>query len=416
MSLGRDKTPDDDNPNNPLHLMVKALYDRGISVVVAAGNDQTREVTQQVPAGYPEVMAVASTTAQTGENGYDESFPACAGVPSIKTDTASYFTTDGAFRGGTGVTVSAPGETQEDIFSYFDTCFLQPIGILSTALDGGTVELSGTSMASPHVAGVVALMWEKELSLGLTLAPELVRTRIRNNVDRLGTAPLDSPTEDYTFDGEREGVIWAPSAVGDSLPPRQDFPPVVSIVKPASGFNFNSGANILFEGTATDTEDGDIASALVWTSDRDGQIGTGRTFTRPLSNGNHVITTTVTDSGGNTRSATSSISVGATSNPTTVRATSVTFSLLGLDRLNYTVHVANEFGGPVAGATVEVDLYEYIFTGDLWISTTTSNNQGNAQFQLYPADFGCYVVAVRNVVAPGLTFVPGTPSNNFCNF
>ena len=71
---------------------------------------------------------------------------------------------------------------------------------------------------------------------------------------------------------------------------------------------------------------------------------------------------------------------------------------------------------PVAGATVDVDLYEYIFTGNLWISSGTSNSQGNAQFQLPNADFGCYVTAVRNVTAAGLTFVYGTPDNNFCLF
>jgi hypothetical protein len=65
---------------------------------------------EQVPAFYPEVMAVASTTAEDGLNGYDQDFPACVGLQHIKADTASYFTTDGAFLGGTGVTISAPGE------------------------------------------------------------------------------------------------------------------------------------------------------------------------------------------------------------------------------------------------------------------------------------------------------------------
>ena len=415
MSLGREKTPEDDDPNHPVHLLVKALYDMGISIVVAAGNDATMEATQQVPAGYPEVMAIASTTAQNGVNGYDEYFPACVGETNIKADTASYFTTDGRFVGGTGVTASAPGEQQEDIFDYLGACFLESIGILSTALDGGTIELQGTSMASPHAAGVVALMWEKELSAGRTLSPELARTQIRNNVNRIGTAPLDSPTEEYTFDGEREGVIWAPAAVGDEPPPPQDFPPVVTIQSPANGSSFSAGANITFQGSAIDSLDGNISSSLTWTSDRDGQIGTGGSFTRTLSNGTHLITASVTDSGGNAVSAITSTTVGASSNPTTVQASSVTYAMQGTT-LVYTVKVVNEFGGPVAGATVEVDLYEYIFTGHLWISTGTSNSQGNTQFQLLNADFGCYVTAVRNVTATGLTWIPGTPNNNFCLF
>jgi subtilisin family serine protease len=415
MSLGREKTPEDDNPNHPVHLIVKALYDMGISVVVAAGNDPTREVTQQVPAGYAEVMAVASTTALNGVNGYDEFYPACVGVPNIKADTASYFTTDGAFLGGTGVTASAPGETQEDIFSYTGACFLESIGILSTALEGGTVELSGTSMASPHVAGVVALMWEKELSLGLSLAPEVARTRIRNSVDRLGTAPLDSPTEDYTFDTQREGIIWAPAALGIVPPPPPDAVPTVTIVNPASGSTFSAGTNIAFLGTATDPEDGNIAGSLVWTSSRDGQIGVGGSFTRTLSSGNHTITASLTDSGGNPASAVASITVGASSTPTKVQASSITYSLQGTT-LRYTVHVVDEFGTAVPGASVEVDLYEYIFTGTVWISTTTTSSQGDAQFQLLNADFGCYVTEVRKIVATGLTWVSGTPSNNFCIF
>jgi uncharacterized GH25 family protein len=63
----------------------------------------------------------------------------------------------------------------------------------------------------------------------------------------------------------------------------------------------------------------------------------------------------------------------------------------------YTVKVVNEFGGPVADATVDVDLYEHVFTGNLWISSGTSNSQGNTQFQLPNADLGCYVTSVRNV-------------------
>ena len=67
-------------------------------------------------------------------------------------------------------------------------------------------------MAAPHVTGVVALAWQRSLAAGVLLDPETVRTALRSTADRVGVAPLDSPTTGYTFDGAREGVVWAPSA------------------------------------------------------------------------------------------------------------------------------------------------------------------------------------------------------------
>jgi subtilisin len=202
MSLGR---PGSLNDNPALRRSVQALRDLGISVVVAAGNDPNLEVGEQVPATYPEVFAVASTTAQGGAS-------ACRWYPTaVAADTASYFTSDGAFvpdaasGGGIGVTVSAPGEDKEDIAK---SCTLQSTGILSTRLGGGTTRMSGTSMAAPHVAGVVALMWER---FG-AIEPETARARLRLGA-RLGQAPLDSPSGAYSFDGEREGILSAPGAV-----------------------------------------------------------------------------------------------------------------------------------------------------------------------------------------------------------
>ena len=203
MSLGRPGTLDD---SPALRASVQSLYNAGIVVVVAAGNDASTEVSRQVPATYPEVLAIASTTAANGTS-------ACRVHPgAVIADTASYFTTDGAYNGltGIGVTVSAPGEDNETISK---SCFLGTVGILSTRLGGGTTRMSGTSMAAPHVTGVAALMVQKADGQGAALTPEDVRSRLRLNVSAPGIAPLDSPASGYSFDGEREGVVSAAGAL-----------------------------------------------------------------------------------------------------------------------------------------------------------------------------------------------------------
>ncbi len=78
--------------------------------------------------------------------------------------------------------------------------------------------------------------------------------------------------------------------------------PVATITSPADGSRYSTGTEVIFSGIGEDAEDGTLGDgSLVWTSDIDGQIGTGTTFsTNSLSIGGHTVTLTVTDSNGTT--------------------------------------------------------------------------------------------------------------------
>jgi subtilisin family serine protease len=61
-----------------------------------------------------------------------------------------------------------------------------------TADDKNAV-LSGTSMAAPHVSGVVALYLEAMQSEGKTVSPAAVRDWLRGNATRVGELPNGTP-------------------------------------------------------------------------------------------------------------------------------------------------------------------------------------------------------------------------------
>jgi subtilisin len=119
---------------DPLHAAVCRVVQKGVTVVVAAGNDN-EDLRGSVPAAYNEVLTVTAMADYDGLPG-SRSAPGCGAAD--RDDTAAGFSN---FATGDDVlhTVAAPG-----------------VCINSTWNDGGYRAISGTSMASPHVAGLVA--------------------------------------------------------------------------------------------------------------------------------------------------------------------------------------------------------------------------------------------------------------------
>jgi thermitase len=112
-------------------------------LVAAAGNDG--DSTLEYPAAYAQVVSVAATD---------------------NADHRASFS-----NANSDVEVAAPG-----------------VNILSTVRGGGYAQLSGTSMATPHAAGVTAVLWQ--LFPGDTA--QGIRNRLDAAVDDIGAAGRDT--------------------------------------------------------------------------------------------------------------------------------------------------------------------------------------------------------------------------------
>lgn len=120
------------------HDAIIAAKNSGITIVAAAGNSGPGDNTVIYPAKYPEAIAVSATNSTDGQPSWSSRGPQ--------------------------VDLAAPGAS-----------------IYSTYKGGGYATLSGTSMATPHVAGAAALV----LSTHSGFTPDQVQAKLQSTADLL---------------------------------------------------------------------------------------------------------------------------------------------------------------------------------------------------------------------------------------
>lgn len=176
----------------------------GVTVVVAAGN-YGRDAATTAPATYSEVIAVSAFTDYNGRPGGGA--PAnCSESSGNADDTFANYSNFGG-----DIDIAAPG-----------TC------IRSTLPGGGTGYKTGTSMASPHVAGAAALY----ISTNPGASPNAVRSYVLNqSQSQNGTYGISGDRDSY-----REPVLY----VGNGYTPGPSVKPTAT---PYRGLRDGTGSS-----------------------------------------------------------------------------------------------------------------------------------------------------------------------------
>jgi subtilisin family serine protease len=274
----------------------------GVLIVAAAGNDyrNLRRDTVDYPAKYDSVIAVAATN---------------------EADERAYFSSTGP-----AVELAAPG-----------------FEIYSTYKDDGYETLSGTSMATPMVAGVAALVMEAEPGLD----NEDVRERLQTTAEDLGAIGYDI---EFGY-----GLVDAEKAVGEVTPSPNTAP-----VAYDQSVMTVEGTAVAITLTGSDV-DGDTLTYSIVSGPTDGLLsGTAPNVTYTPNSGyvgSDSFTFIVNDGSLDSNIATVSIEVNDVSSIQTINvSTDVTILIKTAGRNTFvyakaTVIVESEV--PVTGALVE---------------------------------------------------------------
>lgn len=306
----------------------------GVAYAVAAGNSAEDAATHS-PANHPDVLTVSALADFDG-------VPGASGSPTCRDDQDDTLADFSNF--GDLIDIAAPG-----------------VCILST-VPGGYDTFSGTSMASPHAAGALAL-----------LASGNNAPATKAGVGALYQTLIDTGNSAWTDDsgdGIQEplldvsnSTVFAPTTVAGSVSGAPtDDPPTVTITSPTDGTTVSGTVTITI--TANASDDVGVAEVEFFVGgvsigvDTNGDDGWSASWdTTTVSDGTHTVSATATD----TINQTGAHSVNVTVDNTVTSITAHVGDLDGVSKIKgksgkwgatVTVTIHDSAHSLVAGATV----------------------------------------------------------------
>lgn len=347
------------SPSSVLEEAINYAWSKGVVIVAAAGNNGSNS--PSYPAYYPNVIAVAATDNND-----------------LKASWSNY---------GDWVDVAAPG------VSIYST--LPNHNNKLRKKDYGF--LSGTSMASPHVAGLAGLIWASGLCL------DLDNNCVRNRIE------VTSDTVPGSGSYWRFGRINALKAL-ENAPSLQYY--TLEVIKSGNGsgtivsepLGINCGDNCLAQ-----YQEG-MSITLLATANVDSVFGgwLGGCF------GNEPRCTLILNSNSQVTAIFNDIN---SSGPSSLLVKSIDYVQYGGIRnnrhINVIISVVDDLNNPVQDAKISILLTNTTW-GISWVGSGMTNSEGKITFILENAPFGCYSTTVTELMKSGLTWNNITPSNSVC--
>jgi subtilisin len=357
------------NPANSTHRAICGLVNTGVVFVMAAGNDN-RDKTP-----YPVTFSVAAVADFDGKGGG-------AGSPTCRNDSDDTLANFSNYSSSGKVKIAAPG-----------------VCILSTWNNGGYNTISGTSMATPHVTGAVALYLHQNSASPATSATGV--TAIESAI--IGAAIPRGATCSYndSRDGGPMLFVNAGAFGGNGACDLAAAPP-----SPSTGTI--SGA---VTDAVTSTAIGGATVSLN-TGESTTTAGDGSYSFSDIATGTYTVTASAS---GYESAAESGVTVNADATTTvdfaltpssgdngggggTMTVESITYTTsggpAGNRHLQVTLTVVDANGAPVGGASVSITLTNGTQN---WSGSGTTNGSGQVTFSLNNHPNGCYTTTVNSL-------------------